>query len=602
MPIWFRRPLPALVRALLCVCVLATPALAWESLTFTVSGSDKALKDELRNASLLRKLTPADRDQPRDVLAAALADYSALLNILYAHGHYGGVIHLRLDGREAANLSVITPPATIRRAEVEIDPGPPYRFARASVTPLAPGTILPPGFAKGRVAQSAVIRQALDAAATGWRNAGHARPELLDQSLSADHRARTLSVVLRMTPGPRVRFGDLNITSPSAVRAARIRKIAGLPTGEQFSPQTLTTVAKRLRRTGAFASVALSEGEIVPGAGSIDIDLALADEKPRRFGFGGEVSSLDGLALSGFWLHRNLMGGAERLRVDAAIRNIDRSAPGTDYSLGARLDIPAAFGPDTGAFAFGEVERVDDPGYRADQGALGIGLTRIFSDTLEGEVGVTLRRSRTRDDLGRRDFALLSLPAALTWDRRDDPLDATSGFYLSAQAEPFYGGRDGGSGLWAKADGRIYRQLGGSDRLVLAGRAQLGFVTGPRAVRTHPDHLFFSGGGTTVRGQPYQSLAVDLGGGNSIGGKTFAGLSGELRLRASRKFGVVAFIDMGHIGAERFFDSAGDWHSGGGLGLRYLTPLGPIRLDAAVPLHGGTGRGVQVYLGIGQVF
>ena len=66
--------------------------------------------------------------------------------------------------------------------------------------------------------------------------------------------------------------------------------------------------------------------------------------------------------------------------------------------------------------------------------------------------------------------------------------------------------------------------------------------------------------------------------------------------------GVVAFYDTGYIGAESFYDGTGEWHAGAGVGLRYLTGLGPIRLDVAAPVAGSTGAGIQVYLGIGQAF
>ncbi|MBK1635596.1 hypothetical protein CKO19_07595 [Rhodovulum adriaticum] len=103
-----------------------------------------------------------------------------------------------------------------------------------------------------------------------------------------------------------------------------------------------------------------------------------------------------------------------------------------------------------------------------------------------------------------------------------------------------------------------------------------------------------------MRGQPYQSLAVDLGGGNRVGGRAFAALSAEARLALSGPIGVVAFADAGYVAAD--IDGPGDWHSGAGLGVRYNTGFGPIRLDVAAPTGGGTGDGVQLYIGIGQAF
>ena len=84
------------------------------------------------------------------------------------------------------------------------------------------------------------------------------------------------------------------------------------------------------------------------------------------------------------------------------------------------------------------------------------------------------------------------------------------------------------------------------------------------------------------------------------GGRSFAAASGELRYGVTDTIGVVAFADAGYVGAELFED--GEWHAGAGLGLRYKTPVGPIRLDVAGPVAGDTGDGVQIYIGIGQAF
>ena len=134
-------------------------------------------------------------------------------------------------------------------------------------------------------------------------------------------------------------------------------------------------------------------------------------------------------------------------------------------------------------------------------------------------------------------------------------------------------------------------------------RAQIGGVFGPSLAATPRDYLFYSGGGGTVRGQPYESLGVDVleGGTLRTGGTRFLGVSGELRAGITDAIGIVAFYDAGFISADAYF-SGGEWQSGAGLGLRYNTPIGPIRLDVAAPVSGSTGDGAQIYLGIGQAF
>ncbi|WP_424944944.1 autotransporter assembly complex protein TamA [Aliiroseovarius crassostreae] len=586
----------------LCLALApATPAFALEEVSVFVAGDDGTLQEALEAASL--SMSVLERDNAgdatvREVLAAALADYGRMTEALYAQGHYGGVVKIKVDGREAVAIPPFSPPSRIDRISISVSPGPVFRFSRADVTPMAPQGALPDGFKRGEVAQSTLVQQALDGAADGWRDAGYAKVALTAQRLTANHADRTLAVSLALNPGPKVRFGKLIQTSESGVRAARIQRIAGLPEGEVFSPETLRKVATRLRRTGAFASVALSEGETLRDGNVMDIGLALVDETPRRFGAGAELSSIEGVTLTGFWLHRNFLGGAERFRVDGEVAGIG-SPSGEDFRLSARLDQPATFGPDTGGFLLAKLSYEDEPGFISRKAELGGGVTRIFSDSLEGEIGVGLSYSETTDFQGERRFFLMTLPGALTWDRRDDELNPASGFYLRAEATPFVSLDTGGAGASAYLDGRAYRAFG--DRFVLAGRAQVGTVLAANGSDIPPDFLFYSGGGNSVRGQPYKSLGIAQGA-DLTGGQAYLAVSAELRAEITDTIGVVGFFDMGHIGETGFFDREDTWHSGAGLGLRYQTPIGPLRLDVGLPVTGDTGDGVQVYLGIGQAF
>jgi len=583
----------------LALIPLAAPAADW--LRFDVSGGDKALASSLEAASLLSAAQADGSSDPRDLLAAARADYARLVSALYAEGRYGGIVHIRVNGREAAAMSPFAVPSAINAIVVSVTPGPQFLFSSAEIAPLAPGSAPVAGYAAGEIAYSTLITDAATQAVSDWRDQGHAKAAVTGQKLVADHRSATLAADLTLTPGPVVTFGALVQTTPSAVRAGRIARIAGLPSGETFSPQALTAAAERLRRTGAFSSVVVTEADSLNPDGSMDIALAVADEKPRRFGAGAEVSSLDGLTISGFWLHRNLMGGAERLRLDGEVSGITWDLSGVDYSASAQLDVPAVFGTGIDGYLTFSADYINDPAYRLMQGGAEAGVSRVFTDRLDGTIGAAYRYEITDDDLGHREFSLVSLPATLTWDGRDNALNATSGLYFSADVEPFHDLAGGASGVHGLFDARSYLGLA-DDKLVLAGRVQLGAVLGAGATAVPPDYLFFSGGGGTVRGFPYQSLGVDIGGGDVIGGRAFLGLSGEARYKVTDTIGLVGFADAGHIGADTFFDGGGGWQIGAGVGLRYDTGIGPIRLDVALPVSGPGGDGVQLYLGIGQSF
>ncbi|MDG1130026.1 MAG: BamA/TamA family outer membrane protein [Paracoccaceae bacterium] len=591
---------------------IATPAPALDrtDVILEEGGSDQ-LRDRLVEGSLL---VAARRDRvtdTQDILAAAQADYRRMVDLLYASGYYGGTVNIRIDGREAATIPPLDPPATVSAAEIRIDPGPRFTFGRAEIAPLAPGRRPGDDFRTGEIARATAITDAARTALTDWRTAGHAKAGIANQQLTARHPEARLDAAITLAPGPAVTFGTLVVQDGSRVRATAIRRIAGLPEGQRYDPDDVAKAAQRLRRSGAFRSVAVTEANLLGPGNTLDIGVAVVDERPRRFGLGAEIASDTGLGLNGFWMHRNVTGRADRFRVEGSIEGIGANTGGLDYGLSARYDRLAVYGPDTGFFAIIGAEREDEEFFLTERIYTGLGVTRRFSDTLDAELGLTLERARVTASLeprilaGRppvREFNLVTLPGALTWDRRDDLLDPAEGFYFNARATPYLDIDSQDFGGKVQLDARAYRALDEGGRFVLAGRAQFGALIGPELLETPPEFLFYSGGGGTVRGQPYQSLFVDLGGGGGIGGRSFLGFSGEVRAKVTDKISLVGFADAGYIGAESIYDGTGAWHSGAGLGLRYDTTVGPLRLDIAGPLGGDTGNGVQFYIGIGQAF
>lgn len=580
--------------------------MALDRLDFAVTSGGESVKKAARGASLLLAQQADGATDAQDLFAAARADYARILGALYAEGHYSAVIHIRIDGREAAGIAPLDAPDRIGTIEVRIDPGPRFAFGQTRIAPLARKTELPEAFAPGQPARAGVVEEAVGAAILGWREQGHARARTSRDTILADHAAATLSTDIALDPGPELRFGPTLVTGAKRMSVARIVKIAGLRPGERFSQTELDRAKARLRRSGVFASVTLSEGETLTAEGLLPILVTVAEAKTRRYSFGAEIASLDGLSLSGYWLHRNLFGEGERLKIDGAITNIGAGTSGLDYSLGFTLDRPATFSPDTTASLSAGIGHQDEVDYAADTAQIGLSLRHYFSDSLTIRAGIAYEYTEGSDPGGDFRFRNLSLPIGATWDRRDNAADARSGFYIDAEAKPFLGFGTTGSGVRLTFDARGYRSFGARDGATLALRFQGGAITGSSLLDTPRDELFFSGGGGTVRGHPYRSLGISVTRGFGpaflIGGTHMLAGSAELRTRVTDRLGVVGFFDIGRVGVDGFFDSLGDWHSGAGLGLRYETGFGPIRFDVAAPVQGSTGDGVQIYIGLGQSF
>ncbi|MBW7055355.1 autotransporter assembly complex protein TamA [Paracoccus bogoriensis] len=577
-------------------------------LDITVTGGDAGLERAFRNTSLIAGALAEDRISGQDILAAARADYARILGVLYDEGYYAGDISITLDGIEAAEVAPLDAPDLVRRAVIAVDPGPRFRFSRAQIAPVAPGSDIPDGYAAGEVAGTGTIRRAALAGVAGWRSAGHAKADIASQEITAQHDSATVDSRIALNPGPAVRFGQLQVSGNQRLNERRLRKIAGFPEGQPFDPEDLDTVRSRLRRTGIFSSITLTEADDLRQGNILDVDLTVIEQRPRRIGAGFEISNTDGVLVSAYWMHRNLLGGGERLRIEGRVKDIGSTTSDRDDQLTLRIDRPATITADTTGYVETDIARMREEDYSEDSASQSLGFIHIFNDRLTAGIAGQYRISRVFDANGRTNFRVLALPSDVIWDRRDEPNNARSGTWLSAEIMPFHGFDDTDSGLRALGEGRAYVSFGENDRFTLATRGRLGTILGSDIRRTPRGFLFYSGGGGSVRGQPYQSLGADVittrmtGETIRTGGMSLANATAELRFQVRDRIGMVAFADYGRVWSQGGFDGIERDHAGAGIGLRYDTPIGPLRFDVAGPVAGDTGSGVQFYLGLGQAF
>jgi translocation and assembly module TamA len=564
--------------------------------------ADDDLASSLRGASLLVETVGEGTAARRDIVAAAQADYQRLLATLFEAGHFGPVISIQVDGVEAAELPVIGRDGAVQTVTISVQPGPRFLFSRAEIGPLARGTELPEDFAPGAPAGLSVLRRTAEAGIEAWEARGHAKAQLESQDITANQRTNRLAAELTLAPGPRLSYGPVTVSGARDVRPDRISRIADLRPGRTFDPEEIETAARRLQRTGAFRSVAVVEAEEIGPDATLPLTIQVVERLPRRFGVGAEVETSEGVGLTAFWLHRNLTGRADSLRIEGEITGIGGDTGGEDAALSFAYSRPSTFNAETDLYVSGEVESLDQPNFSADRVGLEVGAQRVVSDELTYSYGIAFDLSRTEDAFGTRDFATLALPLEAAYDRRDDPLSPADGYYVEAEVKPFAGFQEAGSGLRLLADMRGYQGFGDDRPNVVAARLQLGTVIGPDLDAVASNDLFFSGGGGTVRGQEFQSLGVDGPDGETVGGKSIAALSLEYRRQVTGNIGVVGFVDTALVSPDADW-TGGDSHTGAGLGLRYDTGIGPIRVDFGVPVsQPGDASGVEIYIGIGQAF
>ncbi len=580
-----------------------------QSVNIEVTGNDSTVKDMIARDSLTNTLGDVAPGSAQDYVAAARSDYRRILTGLYSLGYYGGTISILLDGREAAALAPLDAPSQIRAIRIIVDPGPLFTFGETDVSPLPPGTILPGTFARGQVASADVIGDAVQAGVDAWREAGHANAQPGEQDITALHDGDELDVAVTLDPGPRLTFGNVVVTGNTNVRTERILAIAGFPAGHVFSPKEIEDAATRLRRVEALSSVALIPSEEIGPGDTLDYTIQVSEMLPHRFGVGAEWSTLDGFTVTTYWKHRNLLGGAETLEFDLEANRLGINDPyGRNIVFEATFGRPATFFPDLDFEIAGVVARLDEPDYLLRFYGFGAGFTRYASPQLTYEGQVFVVRAEQTTVLGQVNYTLFTLPLEVTWDKRNDPFNASAGFYFNGEATPFISSDAETNGSRFFFDGRYYQALG--SRFVLAARGQFGSLVGASVENAPSDYLFYSGGSDTVRGWPYDSLGVvttvDFDGTEisfPSGGASIAGAQLEGRFNVTDSIGVVGFYDFAFVDREPYPTQDAGFQAGTGIGARYNTPVGPIRVDIATPASGSRAfRSLEFYIGIGQAF
>jgi translocation and assembly module TamA len=189
-------------------------------------------------------------------------------------------------------------------------------------------------------------------------------------------------------------------------------------------------------------------------------------------------------------------------------------------------------------------------------------------------------------------------------DTTDHDLDPKRGFRISAGITPYLGFGETARFLTVgKFQVSAYRAIDEGERFILAGRVSVGSIFGGSISDIPGNRRFFAGGGGSVRGYEYRSLGPRNAAGQPIGGRSMLEASLELRIRVTETIGIVPFVDVGTTFASSLPDLDSRLRVGAGLGLRYHTPIGPIRLDVATPLERKKGeKPVALYISLGQAF
>jgi len=447
---------------------------------------------------------------------------------------------------------------------------------------------------------------------TALGESGFAFAAIEDPELLIDHDRAEGDLTMPVEPGGRYNLGVVTSDMPDFLSGEHLTSIARWDEGDIYRRSNELDLRRAILATGLVGSVTLTPVVVEEPQGDEPglVNMAASLEPgPLRtlagsIGYGTET----GIRVEGSWEHRNLFPPEGLLRL--------RGIVGTQEQLAGITYRRNNFtGRDRVLTLDAYASTIDYDAYDARTisavGTFERLSTLLFQKELSWSVGLELVATRESEvdangaRLPRETYFIAALPLFGQFDNSDDLLDPTEGWRLSANLSPEISDNDGVQSFYlrSQADASYYQSIG--ENTVLAGRVRLASIPGAGVDAIAPSRRLYAGGGGSVRGYGYREIGPRNDQGDPAGGRSVVELSAEARIGTGFMDGavsVVPFIDAGAVGE----DPVPDFSSikfGAGLGLRYETGFGPLRLDVAFPLNPGPNDNwIAVYVALGQAF
>ena len=545
------------------------------------------LKQEQKSVANLAQINRRSRE-----------DEKLLRELLRAEGYYAASVNARVQS-SGGRISVI----------LRVEPGALYHFKDIAITGLErageEAERARKAFAVSR--DDPVDADKVQAALTSLKSelGDHGFPfaKIDDPIVTVDHADASAVLKLSVDPGSFARFGDIVLSGQRPPFGPKhVRRMARFKPGDVYNFADIDDLRRALIATGLVSTATITP---VRTADPNVVNVLVAIERAPPRTIAGELGygTGEGVRAEVSWTHRNL------LRPEGAVTF--RGVAGTrEQYLGASLRRANLHQRDQVLTAQIAASHVNRDAFDAKSFTLSGGMERqtniIWQKKWIWSAGGELLVSDERDSVvstgasRRRTFYIAALPGTLAYDGSDDLLNPTRGFRLAGRLSPelsFH--RKTLAYARAQIDASIYQPVGG--RTVLAGRVRVGTIAGAQRDEIAPSRRYYAGGGGSVRGYGYQDIGPRDVDNDPIGGRSISEFSLEARVRFG-DFGVVPFFDGGNIYTSALPRFTG-MRYGAGLGARYYTNFGPIRVDLGTPLNRRKGDArFAVYVSLGQAF
>ncbi len=558
-----------------------------------------------------------EEDNLAQLTRRARQDTDLLQQVLRVYGYYDAEISQSTTGYAApAEGSGPGPAIDLKKVGVRFDvrPGPRYTLSRISLGDIgtardAPALTRAFALSPGDPVNGDRIVAERDHLITALGEGGHAFAKVGEPDLSIDHALATGELSVPVTSGGQYVMGQIHSSLPDYLSSRHIARIARFHPGDPYRRSRVDDLRQAILATSLVSAVTVTPREVTPATdtqpGVADVDITLAKAPQRTIAGLIGYSSGEGVRVEASWENRNFFPPEGLVRF--------RGVVGTREQLaGATYRRNNFFGRDqvlTGDL-YAQTRRTD--AYQA--------RTLSFSTTFEKQTTLIFQKawvwsagfellatSELPSTVGstRTTYFIGALPLRGAYDGSNDLLDPKRGVRVSLRLSPEISVQNGMRSSYVRAqfDASAYQPISGS--VVLAERVRLGTIPGTSVTSIAPSRRFYAGGGASVRGFAFQGVGPRDALGNPSGGRSLSEFSLEARVKTGLMGGavsVVPFVDAGTVGTTAS-PTVNGLKVGVGLGLRYQTSFGPIRIDLGTPINPNKGDSrIGVYVSLGQAF
>ncbi|WP_313285046.1 autotransporter assembly complex protein TamA [Stutzerimonas kunmingensis] len=522
-----------------------------------------------------------DRDA-RELLRYSRVAQSQAEKALQALGYYRS--RIRTDVREGEEPALVLrvrtgEPVKLRNITVRLD-GPAAEFSgfRVAERTLRQGDVLN----HGRYEE--VKQQFLNQAS----RFGYFDGRFTQQRLAVDPRENVADVELVFDSGPRYRLGDVRFEGDSPFDDDLLARMVPFETDTPYDSELIAELSQALQSSGYFEGVRVDANPSGANQQRIPVSVALTTRKPRTFGFGLGYSTDVGprvrLDWTRHWVNRQGHSYGAEAELSAPRQNVGFWY---DIPLDPPLTDKLRF---VGGYQYEEIAGTDSLSRLLKVGPewhsqLPSGWLRVLSLKWQHE------EYRLGDDSGTS--TLLMPGVAYSYLRSDNRIDPSRGYRLQFEVAAAKAGVLSDADL-VHANVQLRGLTTLAQRHRFLGRVQLGGNWTDEYVNVPPSLRYFAGGDQSVRGYDYQSLSPTNSDGDKIGGRYQFAVSAEYQYSIAEKWRVATFVDQGNAFNSLEIPTL---KSAVGVGVRWVSPVGPIRIDVAHPLDGD--GGVRLHFSMG---